>query len=280
MEKQWTTVIEPKAPLLSIPVREIIKYRELIWTLVKRNYEVQYKQTILGPLWLIFNLIINSGIFSFVFGYVGNFATDGTPYFLFFMTGSVVWDFFANCFTSNTSVLMDNSYLFGKVYFPRLIMPISNILFNAIRNGIKFLVTLCVWLVFYLNGDVAFLSFRIFGIIPLALLAGVMGASLGMIVSCLTIKYRDFTHITGLAITVLMYISPVMYTTAQLPQFVRRFVYLNPMSAIIEGFRYCIIGAGHLNHLALVYSLVFTTVVGVIALVFFNQTEKNFIDII
>ncbi|MBP3260903.1 ABC transporter permease, partial [Pseudobutyrivibrio sp.] len=211
---------------------------------------------------------------------VGNFATDGTPYFLFYMTGSVVWDFFANCFTSNTSVLMDNSYLFGKVYFPRLIMPISNILFNAVRNGIKFLVTLCVWLVFYLNGDVALLSFRLIGIVPLALLAGVMGASLGMIVSCLTIKYRDFTHVTGIAITVLMYISPVMYTTDQLPEVVRRFVYINPMSAIIEAFRYCIVSTGHVNYGALGYSIVFTIGVSLIALVFFNQTEKDFIDII
>ncbi len=280
MEKEWSTVIEPKAPLFSIPVREIIKYRELVWTLVKRNYEVQYKQTILGPLWLIFNLIINSGIFSFVFGYVGNFDTDGTPYFLFYMAGSVVWDFFANCFTSNTSVLMDNSYLFGKVYFPRLIMPISNILFNAIRNGIKFLVTLCVWLAFYLNGDVEMISIRIIGILPLALLAGVLGTALGMIVSCLTIKYRDFTHVTGIAITVLMYLSPVMYTTNQLPEAIRNFVYINPMSSLVEAFRYCVIASGQINYMALLYSIVFTIIAGAVAVVVFNQTEKNFIDII
>ena len=280
MEKEWSTVIEPKAPLFSIPVREIIKYRELVWTLVKRNYEVQYKQTILGPLWLIFNLIINSGIFSFVFGYVGNFDTDGTPYFLFYMAGSVVWDFFANCFTSNTSVLMDNSYLFGKVYFPRLIMPISNILFNVIRNGIKFLVTLCVWLAFYLNGDVEMISIRIIGILPLALLAGVLGAALGMIVSCLTIKYRDFTHVTGIAITVLMYLSPVMYTTNQLPEAIRSFVYINPMSSLVEAFRYCVIASGQINYMALLYSIVFTIIAGAVAVVVFNQTEKDFIDII
>lgn len=280
MEKEWTTVIEPKSPLLSIPIREIIKYRELVWTLVKRNYEVQYKQTILGPLWLIFSLIINSGIFSFVFGYVGKFNTDGTPYFLFYMTGSIVWDFFANCFTSNTAVLMENSYLFGKVYFPRLIMPIANILFNAVRNGIKFLVTLCVWLIFYLNGDAAMISYRIIGVIPLAIIAGIMGASLGMIVSCLTIKYRDFSHVTGIAITILMYVSPVMYTISQLPIAIRKFVYFNPMSSVIEAFRYCFVSTGQVNYLALLYSIVFTILVGMISVIFFNQTEKNFIDII
>jgi len=280
MEKEWSTVIEPKTSLFNIPVREIIKYRELVWTLVKRNYEVQYKQTILGPLWLIFNLIINSGIFSFVFGYVGNFDTDGTPYFLFYMAGSVVWDLFANCFTSNTSVLMDNSYLFGKVYFPRLIMPIANILFNAIRNGIKFLVTIFVWLIFYLNGDVAMISVRIIGIIPLALIAGLLGAAMGMIVSCLTIKYRDFTHVTGIAITVLMYASPVMYTTSQLPEAIRNYVYINPMSAVVEAFRYCVIASGQINYMALIYSIVFTIITGGIAIVLFNQTEKNYIDII
>ncbi|MBR5635490.1 MAG: ABC transporter permease, partial [Pseudobutyrivibrio sp.] len=229
---------------------------------------------------LIFNLIINSGIFSFVFGYVGNFKTDGTPYFLFYMTGSVVWDFFSNCFFGNTMVLMENSYLFGKVYFPRLIMPISNVLFNLIRTGIKFGVTLIVWLGFYFSGNAQMISFKILGVIPLVLLGGIMGMSLGMIVSCLTIKYRDFTHMTSLLITMLMYFSPVMYTTGQLPAAAQKYMYLNPMSAVVEAFRYCMIGGAPINWNALCYSLICTIVITIIALVYFNQTEKDFIDII
>lgn len=280
MSNKWTTVIEPKVPLFSFPIKEIIKYRELVWTLVKRNYEVQYKQTILGPLWLIFNLIINSGIFSFVFGYVGNFQTDGTPYFLFYMAGSVVWDFFASCFSGNTMILMENSYLFGKVYFPRLIMPIANVIFNLVRTGIKFAVALVVWFGFFLSGSAPMISFKLLGVIPLVLIGGIMGMSLGMIVSCLTIKYRDFTHITNILVTMLMYFSPVMYTTNQLPVAAQKYMYLNPMSAVVEAFRYCMIGGAPINWSALCYSVLCTIVITIIALIYFNQTEKDFIDII
>ncbi|SHJ34749.1 ABC transporter permease [Pseudobutyrivibrio xylanivorans] len=280
MSKNWTTVIEPKVPLFKVPIKEIIKYRELVWTLVKRNYEVQYKQTILGPLWLIFSLIINSGIFSFVFGYVGQFSSDGTPYFLFYMTGSVVWDFFISCFGSNTGVLLENSYLFGKVYFPRLIMPIANILFNAIRVGIKFLVTLCAWLFFYLAGDAQMIDLKILWVLPIALVMSLMGTAMGLIVSCITIKYRDFSHMVGLLTTVMMYVSPVVYSTSQLPKYVQGLVYINPISSYVEAFRLCMLGSGEINMLALIYSTIFTLALTIVAVVMFNQTEKDFIDII
>lgn len=280
MSKNWTTVIEPKVPLFRVPVKEIIKYRELVWTLVKRNYEVQYKQTILGPLWLIFSLIINSGIFSFVFGYVGKFSSDGTPYFLFYMTGSVVWDFFISCFGSNTGVLLENSYLFGKVYFPRLIMPIANILFNSIRVGIKFIVTMVAWLFFYLAGDAQMIGAKILFVIPIAFLMSMLGTAMGLIVSCITIKYRDFAHMVGLLTTVMMYVSPVIYSPSQLPEFIQGMVYINPVSSFVEVFRYCVLGTGEINAIALLYSTIFTLVLTMVAIVLFNQTEKDFIDII
>ncbi len=280
MSKKWTTVIEPKVPLLRIPFGEIIKYRELVWALVKRNYEVQYKQTILGPLWLIFSLIINSGLFSFIFGYVGGFSSDGTPYFLFYMTGSVAWDFFASCFGSNTTVLLDNSYLFGKVYFPRLIMPIANVFFNMIRVGIKLIVTLLVWLFFFLNGEANMIGPRIVFLIPLGLIMAALGTAMGLIVSCNTIKYRDFSHIVGLLTTIMMYVSPVIYSTSQLPKLIQDVVYINPISSLVEAFRYCIVGNGEIHVIPLIYSTLFTLVIVMISLVQYNQTEKDFIDII
>lgn len=280
MSKNWTTIIEPKVPLFKIPVREIIKYRELVWTLVKRNYEVQYKQTILGPLWLIFSLIISSGLFSFVFGYVGNFSSDGTPYFLFYITGSVVWDFFFTCFTSNTGVLLENSYIYGKVYFPRLIMPIANVLFNAIRVGIKLIVALFVWLFFYMHGEANMLGFKLIFVIPIGFMMAMLGTAMGLIVSCMTIKYRDFSHIVTLLTTIMMYVSPVVYSPSQLPAKVQNLVYINPVSSYVEAFRYCIVGNGELHYGALLYSTVFTLVLTVISVVLFNQTEKDFIDII
>ena len=280
MSENWNTVLQAKTPLFSVPVKEIFRYRELILALVKRNYAVQYKQTILGPLWLVFSMVINSGIFSFVFGYVGGFATEGVPYFLYYMTGSVVWEMFASCFSSNTSVLLDNSYLFGKVYFPRLIVPIANILFNGIRIIVKLGVVFVVWGIYYFRGMANMFGFSIVFLIPIALIAGVMGASLGLIVSCLTVKYRDFSHITGLLITGMMYVSPVMYSISQLPIVLQNVVYINPMSSIVELFRYCILGVGNASFVHLFYSLIFSIIICIVSLVIFNQTEKTFIDII
>lgn len=280
MKENWTTVIEPNAGLFEIPVKEIIKYRGLIATLVKRNYQVQYKQTVLGPFWLIFQLLFASGIFSFVFGYVGNFASDGTPYFLFYMTGSLVWDFFSGCFSSNTSVLMENTYLLGKVYFPRLIMPISNYLFNLVKVGIKFVVTVIVYLVFLYGGEVGFSGPYILLMLPIVFLSGILGMSLGMIVACATIKYRDFYHVTGVAITLLMYCSPVLYSVNQLPSWLQRVVFINPVSAYIEAFRFAMTGKGLIHWGALGYSFLVTIAIALVAVVIFNQTEKSFIDII
>lgn len=280
MSNTWSTVIKPKTGLFNIPVKEIEQYKGLILTLVKRNYEVQYKQTILGPIWMIIGLIFSSGIFSFVFGYVGRFSSDGTPYFLFYMSGAIMWEFFSACFNSNTSVLMNNSYLYGKVYFPRLIMPIANVVFEAVRTGIKFLVCIVVWIFFFTQGKALFMGWQILLLIPIAFATALMGMSCGLILSCLTIKYRDFNHLTGLAMSLLLYASPVLYSTSQLSEKLQKVVYINPMSSFIEAFRYCMTGSGSVNTLAIIYSLVFTVIVTILGLIMFNQTEKTFIDII
>lgn len=280
MSKKWSTVIKPKTGLCSIPIKEIEQYKGLIFTLVKRNYEVQYKQTILGPIWMIFGLIFSSGIFSFVFGSVGNFSSDGTPYFLFYMSGVIMWEFFLECFKSNTGVLMNNSYLFGKVYFPRLIMPIANVVFEAVRTGIKFFVCVVVWIFFLTQHDAQFMGTKMLFLIPITFATALLGMSCGLILSCLTIKYRDFNHLTGIAMSLLLYASPVLYSTSQLSKVLRKLVYLNPMSSYIEAFRYCMTGSGCVNEMALLYSIILTMIVTVIGLVIFNQTEKTFIDII
>lgn len=280
MSKTWSTVIKPKTGLFSIPFREIYSYRGLIFTLVKRNYEVQYKQTILGPAWMILSLIFSSGIFSFVFGYVGNFSSDGTPYFLFYMTGSIIWDYFSMCFSSNTGVLLENSYLFGKVYFPRLVVPISNVFFNLIKSGVKFLVCVVVWIIFFCKGQAMFMGWYLLLIIPLTILTGIMGMSAGLIVSCMTIKYRDFNHLTGIAMQLLLYASPVLYSVKELPHWLQKIVFINPMSSFVEAFRFCMTGSGMIHWEAILYSVIVTILIGLFSLVLFNQTERTFIDII
>lgn len=191
-----------------------------------------------------------------------------------------MWEFFSACFNSNTGVLMNNSYLYGKVYFPRLIMPIANVVFEAVRTGIKFLVCIVVWIFFLIQHDAQFMGVKMLLLIPIALATAFMGMSCGLIMSCLTIKYRDFNHLTGIAMSLLLYASPVLYSTSQLPEGLQKVVYINPMSSYVEAFRYCMTGSGAVNCMALIYSSVFTLIVTVIGLIMFNQTEKTFIDII
>lgn len=280
MSKQWKTVLSSKPKLWNVDFKEIWQYRSLVYLLFKRNYTLQYKQTILGPLWMIFSIILNSGIFTFVFGYVGKMSSDGVPYFLFCLSGNIIWSLFSNCFHGNTRVLMENSYLFGKVYFPRLIVPLSNALLCLTRCMLQFVVCLVVLIVFILRGEVAFTGFMILGIIPLLFLATCMGTAMGLIISAMTVKYRDFEHLTGIAMSALMYISPVLYPTSQLSPWLKRFVYLNPMSSLIEGFRYCLTGTGDLFLLGMIYSILVTVLVTVVGLLMFGRAEKNFIDIV
>lgn len=278
--KKWKTIIEPKGKLFDIPIFEIWNYRSLVYMLVKRNYQVQYKQTILGPLWIFASPILSSGLFSFVFGYVGGFSSDGIPYFLFYMSASILWTYFYGCVTDNMSVFFNNSYLFGKVYFPRLVVPVSNMIFNFIRFLIQLCVCFCVWMFFFFKGQVEFMGWYLLLAPLLIFLTGLLGTSIGLIVTSLTTKYRDLSHLVNFGLQVLMYVSPVLYPVSQLPKFLQPIVRLNPITSIMEAFRYCITGSGLIHWLSLLYSLIFTIVILVFSLVLFNRTEKTFIDII
>lgn len=278
--KKWKIVIEPKTKLLDIPFKELWQYRTLIGMLVKRNYEVQYKQTILGPLWMLIGPIFSSGLFSFVFGYVGQFSSEGIPYFLFYMSASILWGYFSGCLNSNSGVFLSNAYLFGKVYFPRMVVPVSNILFELIRFGIQFIVCIGVWLFFFIQGKAMFMGAYMLLLPILVVESALLGMSIGMIISSLTTKYRDLNHCVNLGMQLLLYGSPVLYPVSQLPKTLQKIILLNPMTSIIEAFRYCLTGSGSIHWGALGYSAVVTVLVGFGSMVLFNQTEKTFIDII
>nr|WP_300304537.1 ABC transporter permease [uncultured Anaerostipes sp.] len=278
--KQWKTIIEPKTRLLDLPLREIWQYRGLIFMLVKRNYEIQYKQTILGPGWMIINPILSSGLFSLIFGYVGNFSSDGIPYFLFCMSATIIWNYFAGCVTSNTSIFLANAYLFGKVYFPRMVVPISNVIFEFIRFFIQFIVCCLVWLYFFIQGQVAFTGWYLLGLVILVFETALLGMAVGMIVSSLTTKYRDLTHLVGFGMQLLMYLAPVLYPISDLPRFLQKIVLINPMASIVEAFRFAMTGAGDIHWFALLYSTVFAVVAAFGSMILYNQTEKTFIDIV
>lgn len=279
MEK-WMTVIEPKTKLFDLPLKEIWRYRNLIYRLVKRNYEIQYKQTILGPAWMIFNLVLSSGLFSFIFGYVGNFSSENIPYFLFYMSGSVLWNFFSGCVMNNTRILLDNAYLFGKVYFPRLVVPVSNTLFELIRFIVQMLICCCAWGFYYIRGETRFMGAYLLLIPLLVLETGILGTAMGILISALTTKYRDLTHLVGFGMQLLMYASPILYPVSQFPVQLQRLLLLNPMASVIEGFRYAVTGSGQLRWGYLIYSVVFSFLIGMGSLLLFNQVEKTFIDIV
>ncbi len=278
--EQWDTVIQSKTGYLDIPIKEVWKYRDLIYMLAKRNYEVQYKQTILGPFWMVISPIISSGLFSFVFGYVGNFSSEGIPYFLFYLSGSVLWSFFSGSLVSNTSVFQSNAYLFGKIYFPRLVVPLSNLLLEFMRFCIQLVVFVCVWVYFALQSEVTFMGAYLLMIPVLLIDIAALGMSIGLIVSSLTTKYRDLSHFVSLGVTILMYGSPVLYPITQLPENLQKLILLNPAASAIEAFRYVLTGSGGIHWGSLVYSVIFTGVICVGSLVLFNQTEKTFIDVV
>ncbi|MCD7921563.1 MAG: ABC transporter permease [Clostridiales bacterium] len=277
---QWDTIIKSETGYLDIPIREVWKYRGLIYMLTKRNYDVQYKQTILGPVWMIISPIISSGLFSFVFGYVGNFSSGGIPYFLFYLSGSVLWNFFSGCLVSNTDVFQANAYLFGKIYFPRLVVPLSNLLFEFIRFCIQLGVFVCVWSFYALRGEVAFMGVYVLFIPGLLAEVALLGMSIGLLISSLTTKYRDLSHFVGLGVIILMYASPMLYPISQLPDFLQRIILLNPVASAVEAFRYVLTGSGGIHWGSWLYSAVFTAALCFASLVLFNQTEKTFIDIV
>lgn len=277
--EQWKIVVEPKTRLLDIPLKELWQYRSMIFMLVKRNYQIQYKQTILGPVWIILNPILSSGLFSIVFGYVGNFQSGSLPYFLFYMSASILWSFFAGCVNGNSSIFTNNTNLFGKIYFPRMVIPASGVLFELVRFLIQAAVFAAVWCVYFLRGKTEFMGVYLFLVPVLVLECAFLGMAIGMIVSSLTTRYRDLRHFMNFGMQLLMYASPVLYPIEQLPKPAGKLVLLNPVSSVIEAFRFCLTGSGMIHRGALLYSMILTAVFLFLGMILFNQTEKNSIDV-
>lgn len=278
--EQWKTVIEPRTGLWDIPFRELWEYRSMIFMLVKRNYQIQYKQTILGPVWIILNPILSSGLFSLVFGYVGGFQSGNLPYFLFYISANILWSFFAGCVNGNARIFADHAYLFGKIYFPRLVIPVSGVLFELVRFLIQFAVFFVVWIVYFFKGQTEFMGSYLLLVPVLVLETGLLGMSVGMLVSSLTIRYRDLSHLMNFGMQLLLYASPVLYPVSQLPGGLKRVVLLNPIASVIEAFRFCLTGSGMIHWGFLCGSMAVTAVFLLLSLILFNQTEKDFIDVI
>ena len=281
-KKDWTFIIEPKIKWYIINIKEIWDYRDLIAIFVKRDIISIYKQTILGPIWFLLGPLFTVFTYTFLFSEIAHLSTDGLPGPLFYLGGTTLWNYFQACFNGAASTFSANAGIFGKVYFPRLVTPISLMLSNLLKLAFQFL-TYIAFLVYYYNESKNSLIFHyelIFVIPLLILVLAMIAMGSGIMISSFTSKYRDLSMVVGIAMTLLMYATPIMYPMSAIPNLYKTFLHLNPISPLIEAFRYVFTGTGSFNYLQLIYSFIFALFILVLGVFVFNKTEKTFMDTI
>jgi lipopolysaccharide transport system permease protein len=279
---EWDLEIKPQANLLDINLREVWRYRDLLWMFVKRDVTAQYKQTILGPLWHFIQPLFTTVVFMVVFTNIAKISTDGVPPVLFYMSGITIWNYFSSCLNATSNTFVANAGIFGKVYFPRLVIPLSTVMSNIVKFGIQFLLLLAAMLWYKLSSTSLNLSqpLSTFILIPtiILIMAG-LGLGLGIIISSMTTKYRDLTVLIGFAVQLLMYATPVVYPLSTITSEKLRFwITLNPLTPLVEAFRYSILGVGSFDTASFVYSIGFMVVTLFIGLLIFSKVEKTFMD--
>ena len=276
---KYHTHISSNHKWFDLKLKEVWQYRDLIWLFTKRSFVLKYKQTVLGPAWLFINPFITSLIYTFVFGGIAGMSTDGVPQLLFYLTGNAIWTYFSSCVTTNAVTFTGNANVFGKVYFPRLTTPISNVLSAIIQFGIQMLLVIG-FLIYYLILGQASPNWEAWLFIPLVLVhLGVMGLGVGIIISSLTTKYRDLAILVTFGIQLWMYATPVIYPISQIGDgAIRLIMLINPVTTPIEMFRYAITGQGSIDMLFLLISSIFTIIVLVLGFMIFNKVERNFMD--
>ena len=276
---QYHTHITSKHRLLDLNLKEVWQYRDLILLFTKRNFTVSYKQTVLGPAWLFINPLISSIIYAFVFGGIAGIGTDGVPSILFYMCGNAIWIFFSSCVNRNASTFTANANVFGKVYFPRLTIPISNIISSAIQFGIQMLMVMGFLVYYLVIGEVS-PNWSAWLLIPFALLhLGLLGLGCGIVISSLTTKYRDLSILVTFGVQLWMYITPIVYPMSQLGDgLIKTVLMINPVTAPVEVLRYALLGQGTIMPGYLVLSAAVTVVVVLFGIMIFNKVEKTFMD--
>lgn len=279
-EKQkYHTHITSKHNLLDLNLKEVWKYRDLIVLFTKRSFTVTYKQTILGPAWIFLNPFLTSIIYTFVFGGIAGMSTDGVPQILFYLSSNAIWNFFSSSVTKNASTFTANANVFGKVYFPRLTTPISNVLSSVIQFGVQMILVL-VFLIYYVATGVVTPNWRAWLTIPVVLLhMGLLSLGVGIVISSLTTKYRDLAILVTFGVQLWMYGTPIVYPLSQLEEgLLKTIVMINPTTAPVEMFRYAILGQGTIVPQYYLVSVVLTVVIAIIGVVIFNKVEKTFMD--
>lgn len=280
MKDDWTLIIKPHEKLWHVDLGEIWRYRDLIQLFVKRNIIVQYKQTVLGPLWYVIQPILTVIMNMVVFGGIAKMSTDGVPQPLFYMAGNVCWFYFADCLNHTSNTFVANQSMFGKVYFPRLVVPISTVISNLLRFGIQLALFIILWIWFVARGAHVSVNVRALVLLPVfvIMLAG-LGLGFGVMVSSMTTKYRDLRILFTFIVQLWMYGTPIVYPISMVPEGTLRTLMLaNPITSIIEAFKYATLGQGYFSWGALGYSFAFMTILLVFSVIIFNKVQRSFMD--
>lgn len=277
-KQEWTIEIKPKKRLLDIDLKGLWLYRDLFYMYVKRDIITVYKQTILGPLWFLIQPILTTIMYMFVFGGLAGISTDGIPQPLFYMSGILLWNYFNSAFMVSSNVFTTNASVFGKVYFPRLVVPLSGITSNLIKFGIQLILFIAIYLYYYIQGVNLSINWIIILFPVLILMIALHAMSWGLIISALTTKYRDLTQLVTFGIQLFMYVTPVIYPLSAAPEKYRMIISFNPLTPIFETFKYSCMGSGSLDWIGLGYSFIVLLITLFLSIIIFNRVERNFMD--
>lgn len=274
----WDLELKPKNNLFNLHLKDVWEYRDLLLLLVRRDFISFYKQTILGPLWFFVQPILTTIMFTFVFGRLAGISTDHVPPVLFYLAGITAWNYFADCLTKTSTVFRDNAHIFGKVYFPRLIMPLSIVVSNLVRFAVQFLLFVIVMIFYKIKGEDFHLTWAVCLFPLVVILMATLGLGAGMIISAMTTKYRDLAFLITFGIQLLMYATTVIYPLSSISSKYKWLVQLNPMTSLIETFRLGFLGKGTFSWVSVGYSSLVTCVILISGILIFNKVEKNFVD--
>lgn len=276
-QQKWTETIESKHSLFDLNLKEVWRYKDLIYMFVKRDFVSSFKQTILGPIWFFINPIFTTIVYLIVFGGIAGISTDGAPKILFYLSGVTLWNYFSTCLTSASNVFVNNAGIFGKVYFPRLVMPLTIVVSNLMRFGVQFCLFLAVWIYYLIQGDIQPNLWTLATPLLIILMAA-FALGMGMIFSSLTTKYRDLQMLLGFGVSLFMYVTPVIYPLSVLEGKYKTIAMYNPLTGIFECFKYGWLGKGDFSlNMLLISSIIIFSILA-IGVIIFNKVEKSFMD--
>ena len=278
MAEDWTLVIKPEKRLLDVDLKGIWRYRDLWYMYVKRDIVTVYKQTILGPLWFFIQPIFTTAMYMFVFGGLAGISTDGVPQPLFYLSGIMLWNYFSECFNGASNTFTANAGIFGKVYFPRLVVPLASLTSNLIKMLIQLLLFIVVYVYYVAIGGPVSINATALLFPILVFMLAFHALSWGLIVSSLTSKYRDLRYLVGFGLQLFMYATPIIYPLSAAGDKFRWALELNPLTPIFEAFKFGVLGSGSLSWGGLLYSFVFMVVMLFFSVIIFNRVERNFMD--